>query len=106
MPDPLYLVLALGSAGLITVALRALPFVALKPMRESRLVKNLGLWMPAGVLLILTVVTLTSSAEGGRVVAALVALGVTVGVHLLFGRRSLLSIAAGTFTFVALVNWL
>ncbi|NLE96438.1 MAG: branched-chain amino acid transporter AzlD [Propionibacterium sp.] len=105
MPDTGYLVVALLSAGLITLALRALPFVALKPLRESQLVKNLGIWMPAGVLTILALATLASSAEGGRLVPAVVAVGVTVLVHLLFGRHSLLSIAAGTITYVVMVNW-
>lgn len=105
MPDTGYLVLALASAGIITLLLRALPFVALRPLRESRLVKNLGIWMPAGVLTILALATLASSAGAGRLVPALVAVGVTIGVHLLFQRRSLLSIAAGTLTYVVMVNW-
>lgn len=105
MPETGYLVAALLSAGIITLLLRALPFAALRPLRESTLVKNLGIWMPAGVLTILALATLASAAGGGRLVPAMVGLGVTVLVHLVFERRSLLSIAAGTFTYVAMVNW-
>lgn len=106
MLEPGYLIAAVGLAGVITVALRVIPFLALRPLRESQLVKNLAVWMPVGVLLILTAVTLFDAAAGGRTVDALIALAVTVVVHLVSGRRSLLSIAAGTLTFVALVNWL
>lgn len=106
MPDARYLVTALLVAGLINVALRGLPFLALKPLRESEWVQHLGAWLPAGVLTILALATFAASADGGRLVPALIALGVTVVVHLLGERRSLLSIGIGTLTFVALVNWL
>ena len=105
MPDTTYLVLALLGAGAITLALRALPFAALRPLRESALVRNLGIWMPAGILTILALATLASAAAGERLVAALVAISVTVVAHLALQRRSLLSIAAGTITYVLLVNW-
>ncbi len=109
MPDLGYFVAVVVVAGAITVGLRAVPFLLLAPLRESTLVRRIGVWMPAGILTILALATLVSAFDGGgRAVAALVAAGVTVGVHLLFGRRSLLSIFAGTACFVALVNsgWL
>jgi len=43
---------------------------------------------------------------GGRWWAALVATGVTVAVHLLFGRKLLWSVGIGTVCYVALLNWL
>ena len=93
-------------AGAITVALRAVPFFVLSPLRESRFVRHMALWMPAGLLLILAAATFRSSAFGETVHLweAAVAAGVTVAVHLGFGRRTLLSVGAGTATFVALVN--
>lgn len=105
MPETGYLVAALIVAGVINVALRGLPFLALRKLRESEWVQNLGIWLPAGILTILALSTFVSSAEGGRAFPALVALVVTVIVHLVFHRHSLLSIGAGTLTFVALVNW-
>lgn len=105
MPETTYLVMALLGAGAVTLALRALPFAALRPLRESPLVRNLGIWMPAGILTILALATLASAAAGERLVAALVAIAVTVAVHLTLQRRSLMSIAAGTITYVLLVNW-
>ncbi|MPZ04717.1 branched-chain amino acid transporter AzlD, partial [Micrococcus luteus] len=42
--------------------------------------------------------------DGARVAHALFAAAVTVVVHLLAGRRTLVSIAAGTLAYVLLVN--
>lgn len=108
MPDVGYFLAVIAVAGAVTVGLRAVPFLALAPLRESSFVRHIGFWMPAGILTILALSTLVSSAEGGQLAAALIAATVTVGVHLLFRRRSLLSIFAGTLCFVALVNtgWL
>ena len=99
-------VLAIGFA--ITFALRAVPFAVLKPLRESRLVADLALWMPVGILAILTVSTLRSSleADATRLLPGALAVAVTVVVHLIGGRRTLLSVGAGTVTFVVLVNLL
>lgn len=89
----------------ITFTLRALPFAILKPLRESAFVKAMATWMPAGILGILAVATFVSSAQadGGRLLPAVIALVVTVAVHLLAGRRTLLSVGLGTLTFVVLV---
>jgi branched-subunit amino acid transport protein AzlD len=64
--------------------------------------------MPVGILAILTVTTLRSSLEGdaSRLLPAAIATAVTVVVHLVGGRRTLLSVGAGTVTFVLLVNLL
>ena len=59
-----------------------------------------------GILAILAIATVQSAAEGGgtRLAYALIASAVTVTVHLGFGRRTLLSVSAGTGAFVLLVN--
>ena len=106
MPDTWYLVAALTIVFAITLALRALPFTMLKPLRESAAVQAFAVWMPAGVLAILAASTLrTSLTTGeGHALPALVAVGVTVAAHLAFGRRTLLSVGLGTAAFVLLVN--
>ncbi|WP_336991289.1 branched-chain amino acid transporter permease [Leucobacter sp. VD1] len=108
MPDaPVwYLLAAVALGGVITLGLRAIPFAVLKPLRKSRLVQRLGTWMPAGLLLILVVVVLRDEliARPGELWALAIATAVTVAVHLLFGRRALLSIAAGTACYVLLLN--
>lgn len=108
MPETWYF-LAVMVIGLgISFALRAVPFVILQPLRDSRFVAAMALWMPVGILAILTVSTLRTSigADPGRIVPALVATVVTIAAHLLGGRRTLLSVGLGTFTFVVMVNLL
>lgn len=108
MPEPpvWYLLAAIAISGAITVALRALPFAVLKPLRKSKLVQQLGLWMPAGLLLILVVAVLRDEiiARPGEIWAIAAASAVTVVVHLTCRRRALLSIAAGTACYVLLLN--
>lgn len=101
-----YIVAVLAIMFVITLALRAVPFAILKPLRESRIVRALSIWMPVGILAILTVATFRSTIaeHADYVVPALIAVGVTIGAHLLGGRRTLLSVGLGTVTFVVLVN--
>ncbi|MFF8818327.1 MULTISPECIES: branched-chain amino acid transporter permease [Leucobacter] len=103
-----YLISAIAIGGLITFGLRVLPFAMLKPLRKSKFVRALGEWMPAGIVLILAVVVLRDEivALGDHWWMALAATAVTVAVHLTCGRRILLSIAAGTGAYIALVNLL
>lgn len=108
MPDTSYIIAALAIGFVITVSLRAVPFLILKPLRESMFVRHMAFWMPAGILFILAATTFRSSAfdETLRLWEAIAASVVTVVVHLALGRRTLLSVGAGTVAFVALVNLL
>jgi branched chain amino acid efflux pump len=106
VPETSYILVVLAITFSITFALRAVPFAVLGTLKESNLVQDLSGWMPVGVLGILAV-----SALRGSVVAlpettlyALLALAVTIAVHLVCGRRTLLSVTLGTATFVMLVN--
>ena len=103
-----YLLALLAITFVIDFTLRALPFKILEPLRDSRFVSDMAVWMPPGIMLILVLSTLTQSAQasGGRWWAALVATGVTVAVHLLSGRKLLWSVGIGTVCYVALLNWL
>lgn len=106
MPDTGYIVGVCATVFVITLSLRALPFAALKTLRDSTLVKVLALWMPAGILGILAVSTLrgTVQADPHASAVALLAVAVTAATHLLAGRRTLLSVGAGTAVYVVLVN--
>ena len=106
MPDTGYLVAVMAIVFVITLALRALPFAVLTPLRESAFVQTMARWMPVGILTILVVATFRTSAfaGGGHLLAAVVAVAVTAAAHLLLGRRTLLSVGLGTLTFVLLVN--
>lgn len=104
MPEPGYVVAVLVIVFAINLALRAVPFAILEPLRESRLVTTMAAWMPAGILAVLAAATFRSSATDGRLLHAAVAAAVTVAVHLTAGRRTLLSVGAGTLAYVLLVN--
>jgi branched-subunit amino acid transport protein AzlD len=106
MPETTYLLAVLAITFGITFALRAVPFAVLGTLQESTLVADLSRWMPAGVLGILAVTAFRRSVVGlpGTAVYAALALAVTIAVHLLCGRRTLLSVTLGTATFVGLVN--
>ena len=103
-----YLLALLAITFVIDFTLRALPFKILEPLRDSRVVSDMAVWMPPGIMLILVLSTLTQGAQeaGDRWWAALVATGVTVAVHLLSGRKLLWSVGIGTVCYVALLNWL
>ncbi|MBG6084363.1 AzlD domain-containing protein [Zhihengliuella flava] len=108
MADHGYFIAVLATVFVITFALRAVPFAMLKPLRRSRLVQALGLWLPAGILAILAASTLLEAAAGEAEDhlwwQAACAAAVTAVVHLASGRRTLLSVSAGTVVFVVLAN--
>ena len=103
-----YLLALLAITFVIDFTLRALPFKILEPLRDSRFVSDMAVWMPPGIMLILVLSTLAQGAQeaGGRWWAALAATGVTVAVHLLSGRKLLWGVGIGTVCYVALLNWL
>jgi branched-subunit amino acid transport protein AzlD len=104
-----YLIMTLAIGFVVTtLILRALPFALLRRLRTSPFIRALSIWMPVGILLILVVTTFhsTIAAVPGTIWYGLIALFVTVAVHLIFGRRTLLSVASGTAVFVLLVNLL
>ncbi|MFJ5678923.1 branched-chain amino acid transporter permease [Streptomyces sp. NPDC093097] len=104
MPDTRYLIAAVAVSAAITWGLRALPFAALAPLRASRTVQYLSSRMPAGVMLILVVYCLRDlPLAQPRALAPLVALAVTIGLHL-WRRNALLSILAGTAVHVILAS--
>nr|WP_236666788.1 AzlD domain-containing protein [Nonomuraea sp. K271] len=90
----------------ITFALRAVPFAALRGLRTSATARHLAMWMPVGILAILAVTALhgTITAEPRAALPALLAVAVTAGAHLAFGRRTILSVGIGTTVYVVLVN--
>jgi branched-subunit amino acid transport protein AzlD len=105
MPDTSYLVAAVLVAAAVTWALRALPFAALNALRSSATVRELSARMPAGVMVILLCYCLRDLpvTHPARLLAPLVALAVTVGVHV-WRRSALVSIVGGTLVYVVLAN--
>ena len=108
MPSTSYLIAVLAIVFTITLALRALPFAVLGRLRGSALVRQLSLWMPVGILAILATTALrgTIVTDPHGAWYALLAVAVTIGVHLGFGRRTILSVGLGTTVYVVLLNTL
>lgn len=105
MLDLNYLAAVLATVFVINLALRAVPFAILQPLRKSRFVNTMATWMPVGIVVILAASTFRSVAgDGSRLAYAAFAVALTAGVHLLGGRRTLLSVGAGTLAYVLLVN--
>lgn len=106
VPPTGYLFAGLGVMFLVTVALRAAPFVALTRLRDSQVVRYLGRTMPAGVMVVLVVYTLRDSTTAiGSWLPAAVALAITLSAHLAW-RRAAISIVLGTAAFMLLRAWL
>jgi branched-subunit amino acid transport protein AzlD len=106
MPSASYLVAVLAIIFTLTLALRAVPFAALRTLRNSTIVQQLSVTMPVGILVILAVTALhgTISAEPRATLHALLAVAVTVGIHFACGRRTILSVGLGTAVYAILVN--
>ena len=82
----------------IDFTLRALPFKILEPLRGSSFVRNMAVWMPPGILLILVLAT--------QWWAAIVATAITIVVHIATKRRLLWSVGLGTLSYILMLNWL
>ena len=107
MVDLKYLAAVLAIVFVINLALRAVPFAILQPLRKSRFVNTMAAWMPVGIVVILAASTFRSVAvDASHLAYAAFAVALTVGVHLLGGRRTLLSVGAGPLAYVLLVNTL
>ncbi|MFF4396183.1 branched-chain amino acid transporter permease [Streptomyces sp. NPDC001480] len=106
MPSTSYLISVLAIVFTITLALRAVPFALLGRLRDSAIVRRLAVWMPVGILAILAVTALhgTITTDRHGTWYALLAIAVTIAVHLSFGRRTILSVGAGTALYVVLLN--
>ncbi|MGI5347718.1 branched-chain amino acid transporter permease [Streptomyces sp. CA-250714] len=106
MPETRYLLAAVAVSVALTWMLRALPFAALAPLRESGTVRYLSTRMPAGVMVILLVYCLRDVRPADpSALAPAAALATTVGLHL-WRRSALLSIFAGTTVYVVLSSTL
>ncbi|MFJ8045320.1 branched-chain amino acid transporter permease [Kitasatospora sp. NPDC096147] len=98
MPSDRYLLTGLLVMLVVTLALRAAPFLLLGRLRSAPLLGHLATTMPTGVMLILTVYTLHDTTLATAVPAA-AGLTTTVGLHLWRGS-ALLSVLAGTAVYM------
>ncbi len=61
-----YLLGILAITFVIDFTLRAVPFKILEPLRDSRFVSDMAVWMPPGIMLILVLSTLTRGAQAAQ----------------------------------------
>ena len=99
-----YLVIVIAVMSVATFATRLPPFLLFSGRGQHPLLQFIAKYTPPMVMTILVIYMLKSvdylSAEG---LYAAIALIVTIGIHL-WRRNALLSIGAGTITFMALVQ--
>lgn len=102
MSENHFAIAAVLVAATVTWGLRALPFAALATVRTGDTVDYLSTRMPAGVMVILVVYSLSDlPLPQPQSLVPLTALAVTVGLHL-WRRNALLSILGGTTVHVVL----
>jgi branched-subunit amino acid transport protein AzlD len=106
MTDTGYVIGVIAAMGLVTFALRALPFVGAQWLNKHPLVQRLGQFLP---LAIMTLLTIHSAAGSAREHAAgpfpeLIAIAL-VAVLQWRTRNALLSILVGTAAYVAMRNF-
>ncbi|MGU3582053.1 branched-chain amino acid transporter permease [Rhodococcus sp. C26F] len=94
VPGAAYVLGALVVMFVVTVALRAAPFLALSALKNSAFVDFLGRTMPAGVMVILVMYTLRDVGQSTWLPAT-VGLAGTIAVHL-WRRNAALSTVVGT----------
>jgi branched-subunit amino acid transport protein AzlD len=103
--DPGYVLSGIAVSAAVTWALRAAPFAMLAPLRHSALMAHIGERMPVGMMVILAVYTLrdTDPVVATSAGPAVLALAITIGLHLWRGSMTL-SIFAGTAAYVLVTS--
>lgn len=102
MGDSLYLGLFIAAAAAATFATRVIPFLFFERHTDHPLVRHLGRYLPAAVMALLATVFLQRSANWSGAwygFDALIPGALVVVVHL-WRRNALLSIAAGTASYM------
>jgi branched-subunit amino acid transport protein AzlD len=105
MPDTRYLLWLVLVSAAITWGLRAVPFAVLAPMRRSALIGRLAEQLPLGVMIILALSTIRGVPldHAGRAAGLVLAVVVTIALQL-WRRSAVLSIVAGTATYVLIIT--
>lgn len=102
MDDSLYLGLFIAVAAVATFATRVIPFLFFERHTDHPLIRHLGRYLPAAVMALLATVFLQRSASWSGPwfgFDALIPGALVVAVHL-WRRNALLSIAAGTASYM------
>ncbi|MGE5489779.1 MAG: branched-chain amino acid transporter permease [Actinomycetota bacterium] len=100
-----YVLATIAAMGLVTFALRALPFVADHWLRRQPVVQRLGQFLPLAIMTLLLVHSAAGAARehGGAPWPELVAVALVVALQWR-SRNALLSIGLGTAVYVLMRN--
>jgi branched-subunit amino acid transport protein AzlD len=103
-----YIAMAILVMGLVTLGLRAAPFLAAKWLQKHDMVLRLGKFLPLAIMVLLTTHTLVGNAQSHEHGPwPEVAAGAVVVAMQLWRKQALLSIVLGVLVYVALRNqWL
>ena len=100
-----YVLLAILAMGAVTFAIRGLPFLGARWLKDSPLAKRIGLFLPPAIMALLTVHSVRELGlqAPGMWLPAVVAIGVALMLQV-YKRQPLLSIAAGTVLYMLWVQ--
>ena len=106
MTDNLYVVSVIVAMGLVTFALRALPFFAGQWLQKHPLVHRLGEFLPLAIMTLLLVHSAVGNAASDPFAPwpELIAVALVVGLQW-WRRNALLSIVLGVCAYVAMRNF-
>jgi branched-subunit amino acid transport protein AzlD len=106
MNDNGYVIGVIAAMGLVTFALRALPFVAGQWLQKHPIVHNLGQFLPLAIMTLLLVnSTIAAMGEDPDSPLAELAAVLLVAIVQWFSKNALLSILLGTGIYVLLKNF-
>lgn len=105
MFDPGYVLLVIAAMGLVTFALRALPFVGAQWLQKHPVVQRLGDFLPLAIMTLLLVHSMTGAAIEHAAGPWPEIMAVTLVVILQWRKKNaLLSILLGTLVYVLMRN--
>ena len=105
MIDGRYIVEVIAAMALVTVALRALPFIAAQWLQKNTIVERLGEFLPLAIMTLLLLHSATGLAQQDRLGPWPELLAVAIVVVLQWrSRNALLSIVLGTSAYVLMRN--
>ncbi|MBS1189534.1 MAG: AzlD protein [Rhodocyclaceae bacterium] len=101
-----YVIWVIAAMGLVTFALRALPFVAAQWLQNQSAVQRLGQFLPLAIMTLLLAHSVAGAAREDAAGPWPEAIAVTLTMALQWrSRNALLSIAAGTGAYLIMRNF-
>lgn len=102
-----YVVMAIAAMGAVTFLIRALPFLAARWLRQSPVVRQVGVFLPPAIMTLLLIHSVRDlgGQSSSHILPTLVAVGVVLALQA-YKRQPLLSITAGTVLYMLWVQQL